>query len=143
MTAATAAQPNGNALAVLLCMFLLVSAITCVGWWIFLRRGDRQDQQLATLAGRIQSLADFLGVDVHDPVDDSPAALAEEPDTEEFPAYPATEPDGIAIQVQSALLARDLSGEFPHPVDSADAKARTAAWVEEQMAKFQFTGRGR
>ena len=150
MTAATAAQPNGNALAVLLCMFLLVSAITCVGWWIFERRGDRQDermgrqdQQLATLAGRIQSLADFLGVDINDPVDDSPAALAEEPDTEEFPAYPATEPDGIALQVQSALLARDLSGEFPHPVDSAERKAKNAADIEERLKQFNFTGRSR
>jgi hypothetical protein len=42
MTTATVAPPNGNGFAVLLCMFLLVSAITCVVLWIHERRSDAQ-----------------------------------------------------------------------------------------------------
>jgi uncharacterized membrane protein len=118
---ATVAAPTGDQFGVLLAIFLVITFATVVVLWVHERRWDRHEaeiavhhEQLDTLAGRIQSLADFLGVDVHDARDDSPQALAMEeedvfpmPDdapTEEFPALPATVPDGIAIQVQSALL---------------------------------------
>lgn len=153
MTTATVAPPDGNQFAVLLAMFLLVALITVVVLWMHERRWDAHDdkltghdEQLATLAGRIQSLTDFLGVDVHDAVDDSPAAMAEEPDTDEFPAVPATEPSGIPIQVHSALIARpspvprDLAGEFPSPFDSAERKAKRAADIEERLKSFNFIG---
>ena len=45
-----------------------------------------------------------------------------EPQTDEFPAVPATEPDGIAIQVQSALLR-------PSPVP----RGKSAEWVEAEI----------
>jgi uncharacterized membrane protein len=135
---ATVAAPTGDQFGVLLAIFLVIGLATVVVLWVHERRWDRHEaeiavhhEQLATLAGRIQSLADFLGVDVHDARDDSPAALAEA-DTEEFPALPATVPDGIAIQVQSALLR-------PSPVP----RGKSAEWVEEAIKGFNFTGRGR
>jgi uncharacterized membrane protein len=107
---ATVAAPTGDQFGVLLAIFLVITFATVVVLWVHERRWDRHEaeiaihhEQLATLAGRIQSLADHLGVDVHDARDDSPQAL-EEADTEEFPALPATEPSGIPLAVQSALL---------------------------------------
>jgi hypothetical protein len=177
MTTATVAPFSGNAYAVLLAMFLVISAITCVGWWVFERRNDKRDEkdevrdeQLATLAYQMPALLEYLGIEIPPPVvDDSPEAEEEHaagptgsspldgpltpvrasddsipPDdakTEEFPAVPSTVPDGIAIQVQSALIeARDLSSEFPHPVDSAERKALNAADIEERLKQFNFTG---
>jgi uncharacterized membrane protein len=160
---ATVATPNGNQFGVLLAIFLIVAFTTCVVLWVHERRWDQHDaelrqhaQQLATLAGRIQSLADFLEVEINDAVDDSPEALqvygglAEvdkaDVDTEEFPAAPATVPDGMPLAVQSALIEarpspvpRDLTAEFPAP-ESDSTKAKRAAWVDEQMAKFNYTG---
>jgi hypothetical protein len=111
------------------------------------RSQEHMERQLGLQAGRIQSLADFLGVDVHDARDDSPAAeeartykSAEEihrfadPDapTEESPAVPATEPSGIPLAVQSALLR-------PSPVP----RGKSAEWVEEAIKGFNFSEGGR
>jgi hypothetical protein len=109
-------------------MIVVISFTTCVVLWVHERRWDRNDEtlhgdgghdeQLATLAGRVQSIADFLQVDVHDARDDSPAALqvygglteldkADDASAlPEMPALPgpATEPSGIPLQAQSALL---------------------------------------
>jgi uncharacterized membrane protein len=135
---ATVAAPTGNQFGVLLIIFLILAFTTCVVLWIHERRWDRHEEelavhheQLATLAGRLQSLADFLGVDVHDARDDSPAALAEvddAPTLPEMPALPgpATVPDGIAIQVQSALLR-------PSPVP----RGKSAEWVEAEIAALR------
>jgi hypothetical protein len=164
MTAATVAQPNGNGFAVLLVMFLLISFITVVCLWTHERRWDAHERELAAnaeqLAGldyRLESLLEFLGVEVPEPVeDDSPAAETlksvdnnsrfepDETPTDEFPAVPATEPSGIPLQVHGALIeARDLSDEFPHPVDSVERKAKNAADIEERLKRFNFAGRNR
>jgi hypothetical protein len=82
MTTATVAQPSGNQFAVLLCMFLLVSFITCVVLWIHERRSDKQGdkiaehtEQLATLAYQMPALLEYLGVEIPPAVvDDSPEA---------------------------------------------------------------------
>jgi hypothetical protein len=126
-------------------------------------------RKINRLTYQMSKLLEHLGVDIPEPeVDDSPAAEAVKPDemetwvevpdhapysdayewepvdTEEFPAVPATQPDGIAIQVQSALIEqRDLTAEFPHPVDSAERKAKNAANIEEQLKRFDFSGRNR
>jgi uncharacterized membrane protein len=75
---ATVAAPTGDQFGVLLAIFLVITFATVVVLWVHERRWDRHEaeiaihhEQLATLAGRIQSLADFLGVDVHDARDDS------------------------------------------------------------------------
>jgi uncharacterized membrane protein len=80
---ATVAAPTGNQFGVLLAIFLVITFATVVVLWVHERRWDRHEaelavhhEQLATLAGRLQSIADFLQVDVHDARDDSPAALA-------------------------------------------------------------------
>jgi uncharacterized membrane protein len=132
---ATVAAPTSNQFGVLLAIFLVLAFTTCVVLWVHERRWDRHDdelaihhEQLATLAGRLQSLADFLGVDVHDARDDSPAALAmteDETPTEEFPIAPPTVPDGIPLAVQSALL-----GKSPE-------------WVEEAIKGFRYVEGGR
>jgi len=165
---ATVAPPNGNGFAVLLCMFLIVSAITCVVLWIHERRWDQHDEtlhgegghdeQLATLTYELGSLKDFLRVDIPKPaVDDSPVAEAlqvygglaatDKPDempTDEIPIAPPTVPDGMPLAVQTALIeARDLSDERPHPVDSAERKAKNAADIEEALKRFDFSGRNR
>jgi hypothetical protein len=169
MTTATVAQPSGNQFAVLLVMFLLVSAITCVALWVHEQRWDAHDEQigthdeqLATLAYQMPALLEYLGIDIPPAVvDDSPAAeeqnapeaaaaqvnVEEQPGddakTDEIPVCPPTQPDGIAIQVQSALIerpTRDLSDEFPHPVDSDERKAKNAADIEERLKQFNFTG---
>lgn len=155
---ATVAPPNGNGFAVLLCMFLLVSAITCLVLWIHERRWDQHDEtlhgegghdeQLAGLAYRLESLLEYLGLEIPEPVeDDSPAAESVKPDempTDEIPIAPPTVPDGMPLVVQSALIeARDLSDEKPHPVDSAERKAMNAADIEERLKQFRFTGRNR
>jgi hypothetical protein len=167
MTAAAASASTQANVAVVL--ILVIAFTTCVVLWVHERRWDRHDDELlehvehlALLAGRIQSLANFLDVEINDPVDDSPEAMAaeayevypalaesdraDEP-TDEFPAVPATQPDNIAIQVQSALIEarpspvpRDLTAEFPHPVDSDERKAKNAADIEERLARFNFTG---
>jgi uncharacterized membrane protein len=135
---ATVAAPTGNQFGVLLAIFLVLAFTTCVVLWVHERRWDRHDdelavhhEQLATLAGRLQSLADFLGVDVHDARDDSPAALADA-DTEEFPIAPPTVPDGIPLAVQSALLGK--SAEWVE-VEIAALRARNA----ERMARAAVT----
>jgi hypothetical protein len=161
---ATVAAPTGDQFGVLLAIFLVITFATVVVLWVHERRWDRHEaeiaihhEQLDTLAGRIQSLADFLGVDVHDARDDSPTAeeqnaameasaqvSLEEQDTEEFPALPATVPDGIAIQVQSALLRPSpVPRELMTPDVAEKQRTQRAEWVEEQMSKFQFTGRDR
>jgi len=180
---ATVAAPTGNQYGVLLAIFLTITFTTCVVLWVHEHRWDRHDdkiaahaKQLATLYGRVQALADFLDVDINDPIDDSPEALAGgdeevetpraegrvfpctvtdelalpggmtslQPDdaaTDEFPALPATVPDGMPLAVQTALIeARDLSDEKPHPVDSPERKAKTAADIEERLKRFTFTG---
>jgi hypothetical protein len=93
---ATVAPPTGNQFGVLLVIFLVITFATVVVLWVHERRWDRHDdelavhhEQLATLAGRVQSLADWLGVDVHDARDDSPAALAEVDDAPTLPEMPA------------------------------------------------------
>jgi uncharacterized membrane protein len=148
MTAAASASTQANVAVV---MIVVIAFTTCVVLWVHERRWDQHDaelhqhaQHLATLAGRIQSLADFLEVDVHDAVDDSPEALqvygglAEvdkaDDDTDEFPAVPATEPSGIPLQVQSALIEAR-----PSPVP----RGKSADWVEDAIKGFNFTGRGR
>jgi len=126
MNAATVAAPQGNQFGVLLAIFLVITFTTVVVYWNHERRMDRNealvDAQLATLAGRIQSLADFLEVDINDAIDDSPQALAEEPDTEEFEIAPATVPDGMPLAVQSVLLR-------PSPVP----RGKSAEWVEAEI----------
>src|SRR4051794_25051272 len=86
---ATVASPSGNAYAVLLALFTVTTFITVVVLWMHEKRWDRHGdtldehaEQLALLAGRIQSLADFLDVEITDPVDDSPEAVegVEEPE---------------------------------------------------------------
>jgi hypothetical protein len=128
---ATVAAPTGNQFGVLLAIFLVLTFATVVVLWVHERRWDRHDdelaahhEQLATLAGRLQSIADFLGVDVHDARDDSPAALADA-DTEEFPIAPPTVPDGMPLAVQTALL------------------GKPAEWVEEAIKGFKFVEGGR
>jgi uncharacterized membrane protein len=135
---ATVAAPTGNQFGVLLIIFLVLAFTTCVVLWVHERRWDRHDdelaihhEQLATLAGRVQSIADWLGVDVHDARDDSPATLADA-DTEEFPIAPPTEPSGIPLQVQSALLGK--SAEWVE-VEIAAMRARNA----ERMARAAVT----
>ena len=80
MTTATVAPVSGNQLAVLLVLAGVAVLAICAVLYQHERIDDRQGttiaehtEQLATLAGRIQSLADFLEVDINDPVDDSPA----------------------------------------------------------------------
>jgi len=128
MNAATVAAPQGNQFGVLLAIFLVITFTTVVVYWNHERRMDRNealvDEQLATLAGRIQSLADFLGVDINDAQDDSPEALAEEPPTEEFEIAPATVPDGMPLAVQSALIE-----QRPSPVP----RGKSAEWVEAEI----------
>jgi hypothetical protein len=161
---ATVAPPTGDQFGVLLAIFLVITFATVVVLWVHEWRWDRHEAEIAihhehleTLAGRIQSLADFLGVDVHDARDDSPQALAEalppgqiagspctgtdrlappggdrilrgqpDDDTEEFPAIPATEPSGIPLAVQSALLR-------PSPVP----RGKSAEWVEEALEELR------
>jgi len=53
-----------------------------------------------------------------------------EPDTDEFPTLPATEPSGIPLQVHAALIER------PSPVP----RGKSAEWVESELARFNFTG---
>jgi hypothetical protein len=135
---ATVAAPTSNHFGVLLAIFLVITFATVVVLWIHERRWDAHEhelaihhEQLATLAGRLQSLTDFLGVDVHDARDDSPAALADA-DTEEFPIAPPTVPDGIPLAVQSALLGK--SAEWVE-VEIAALRARNA----ERMARAAVT----
>jgi uncharacterized membrane protein len=147
---ATVAAPTSNQFGVLLAIFLVLAFTTCVVLWVHERRWDRHDdelavhhEQLATLAGRLQSIADFLDVDVHDARDDSPGAESrtreaeskvafelppDETPTEEFPVAPATVPDGIPLAVQSALLGK--SAEWVE-VEIAALRARNA----ERMAR--------
>jgi hypothetical protein len=46
----------------------------------------------------------------------------------------------MPLVVQSALLARDLSDEKPHPVDSANAKRRTRRTSKKHSSGSHFTG---
>jgi hypothetical protein len=131
---ATVAAPTGDQFGVLLAIFLVITFATVVVLWVHEQRWDRHEaeiavhhEHLATLAGRIQSLADFLHVDVHDERDDSPTALEEDDaPTEEFPAIPATEPSGIPLAVQSALLR-------PSPVP----RGKSAEWVEDALEELR------
>jgi uncharacterized membrane protein len=158
---ATVAAPTGDQFGVLLAIFLVITFATVVVLWVHERRWDRHEaeiavhhEQLATLAGRIQSLADHLGVDVHDARDDSPQALAMEEDDvkpDEMPTGPIeiapdTVPDGMPLAVQSALIERRPS---PAPrelmsLETAETqRANRAAFVEEQLARFDFSGRSK
>jgi hypothetical protein len=79
------------------------------------------DERVRQLTERVKAL---------EPIDDSPGHEAEMYDddapTEEFPALPATVPDGIAIQVQSALLR-------PSPVP----RGKSAEWVEDALEELR------
>jgi hypothetical protein len=84
------------------------------------------DERVRQLTERVKAL---------EPIDDSPgheAEMYDDEDTEEFEALPATVPDGIAIQVQSALLR-------PSPVP----RGKSAEWVEDAIKGFNFSGRAR
>jgi hypothetical protein len=136
MTVATVSASGQADIAV--AMIVVITFATVVVLWVHERRWDRHEaelavhhEQLATLAGRLQSIADFLQVDVHDARDDSPAALADA-DTEEFPIAPPTVPDGIPLAVQSALLGK--SAEWVE-VEIAALRARNA----ERMARAAVT----
>ena len=183
MTTATVAPATVTQFAVLLAMTLLIGFIFGVILWRNEGHDDKQDdklnghdEQLARLTYRLESLLEYLGLEVPEPVeDDSPAAEAlqvygglaatDKPDddspaaellttntvtsklvpdeypTDEIPTAPPTVPDGMPLAVQSALIeARDLSDERPHPVDSAERKAKNAADIEEALKRFTFTG---
>ena len=125
MTTATVAAPTGNQFGIILAIFLVITFTTCVVLWVHEHRWDRHDdkiaahaEQLATLYGRVQALADFLEVDINDAQDDSPEALAGDEPTEEFPALPETVPDGMPLAVQTALI---------------EARPNGADWVEQEL----------
>jgi hypothetical protein len=110
---------------VLVAMFLLVAFLFGVILWR--REGqmdrtddtvDAHDRLLILLEGRINGIADHLGIDVHDPISDGceyvpepawqPRAMEQptlEPVTEPIEIAPATVPDGMPLAVQSALIA--------------------------------------
>jgi hypothetical protein len=87
------------------------------------------DERVRQLTERVKAL---------EPIDDSPGHEAEMYDdeddspTEEFPALPATEPSGIPLAVQSALLR-------PSPVP----RGKSAEWVEDAIKGFNFSEGGR
>jgi hypothetical protein len=77
------------------------------------------DERVRQLTERVKAL---------EPIDDSPGhEVYEDDDTQEFEAVPATEPSGIPLAVQSALL----------------RPSKSAEWVEEAIKGFNFTGRDR
>jgi hypothetical protein len=98
------------------------------------------DERVRQLTERVKAL---------EPIDDSPGHEAEMYDdddapTEEFPALPATEPTGIPLAVQSALLRPSpVPRELMTPDVAEKQRTERAEWVEEQMSRFQFTGRDR
>jgi hypothetical protein len=81
------------------------------------------DERVRQLTERVKAL---------EPIDDSPGHEAEMYDdeddapTEEFPALPATEPSGIPLAVQSALLR-------PSPVP----RGKSAEWVEDALEELR------
>lgn len=135
MTTATVAPVSGNVVAAGFALALVIAFLYGVILWQREGQMDRQSdeiaehkKQLATLAGRIQSLADFLQVDINDAVDDSPQALADDCPTDEIPICPPTEPDGIPLQVQSALIE-----QRPSPMP----RGKSAEWVEAEIVKIR------
>jgi hypothetical protein len=55
---------------------------------------------------------------------------------------PATVPDGMPLAVQSALIERPSphKRELMTPEAAEQQRVKRAAWVEEQIARFDYTG---
>ena len=132
-----------NAIVALLVMVLVVGFIYGVILWKSEGRIDKQDDRIDAqddriaeleelndlLAGRIQALAEYLGVEIHDPVPDGPddppyepelsttdpisSSLVVDPDpiTAPIEAVPPTVPDGMPLAVQTALIEREFMGQ--------------------------------
>lgn len=148
MTLAAVAPVSSNQTAIWVVIAIVATFAIGAVLYQHERRADRHGntlaehtEQLATLAYQMPALLDWLRIEIPAPeVDDSPAAedvatykSAEEihrfePDddakTDEFPACPPTQPDGIAIQVQSALIE-----QRPSPVP----RGKSAEWVEDAI----------
>lgn len=94
---------------------------------------DRHDRELAEIRGYLAAADPILRRQAEPDVDD----LAWSEPTQPI-AMPA--PEGPATQPADVVLIGKWAEDMPHPVDSDDRKALHEAWVEEQMAKFQFSG---